>query len=363
MEPVLPRTHLRFEPSSILFALGRSTRVWSKRGWPTKILVTLAHVFGAMFSTVACAEEPLDRVDLAPVKTRAWDSWQPPAPTEFQGRIIDFDAGKLLLRRPDGSTLELPSERVQHVTFAWNTAEVAAASDLVKAHDYVGAIDRIPKVYSQAPKWQQRILLAQLVQALDAAGYSRKAGVIFLDVVRDSPLPLMLYADMPLCWTPREADATLLETAKQWLAGSDETERLLGASWLLFGPEHAAAERSLVGLRASAQPAVALLAGAQSWRLVPPPETLQRLDEWFAFRDQMLQPLQIGPTEFLADRLRRGGELDLAIGQWVRIATLHAPRYHRAANALENASQQLRLSAQQDQAQRLQPWIVQLRDE
>jgi hypothetical protein len=87
------------------------------------------------------------------------------------------------------------------------------------------------------------------------------------------------------------------------------------------------------------------------------------LNEWFTFRDQLLLPLQIGPTEFLADRLMRVGEPDLAIGQWMRIAATHPARYHRASQALEAAADQLRRLGRDKEMRKLESWAKQLRSE
>ncbi|MCA9134436.1 MAG: hypothetical protein KDA45_14805, partial [Planctomycetales bacterium] len=135
------------------------------------------------------------------------------------------------------------------------------------------------------------------------------------------------------------------------------------ASWLLFGPHGSTAGRTLAALRASPNSTVAQLAVVQSWRLVAPPETRPALASWIEFRDKLLPPLQLGPTEFLADRLMRIGEPELALGQWMRIATVHAERYHRAAGALQAAETQLKRVGRDDEAQRLKAWIQELRGE
>ena len=78
------------------------------------------------------------------------------------------------------------------------------------------------------------------------------------------------------------------------------------------------------------------------------------------YRDRMLQPLQLGPTEFLADRLQRIGETDLAIGQWMRIATLHADRYDRARRALTAAADSLTRQGRPAEAKKIEAWIDEL---
>lgn len=65
-------------------------------------------------------------------------------------------------------------------------------------------------------------------------------------------------------------------------------------------------------------------AASQGWRLTLPPQTMSNLAGWLEQRDKLIPPLQLGPTEFIADRLMRIGQTDLAVGQWMRIASQHA---------------------------------------
>jgi hypothetical protein len=173
-------------------------------------------------------------------------------------------------------------------------------------------------------------------------------------------LPTILYAEMPLCWTTREVDAALEETAKKWLFSEDEHAQLLGASWLLLGDAGQAAKEILGSLRSSANQNISRLAIAQAWRLVPPPKTMSELQGWMDYRDALRPPLQIGPTEFIADRLMRIGQVDLAIGQWLRIASQHGDRYHRAVPALKTAAQLLQREGQIEEAEKLNEWIAEL---
>ena len=194
----------------------------------------------------------------------------------------------------------------------------------------------------------------------EAIGNSKSAGNIFVDLAAASP-PAMLYAVMPLCWTTREPDAALKLAAAQWLDNPGDVQGLLGASWLLFGSNSAKAKQRLTQLQTSETMPIARLASAQLWRLTPPPETKSSLKNWFEFRDSLLQPLRIGPTEFLADRLSRVSLTDLAVGEWTRIATEHGERYHRATQALEAAQQSLQREKRTEEAERLATWIEQLR--
>ncbi len=260
----------------------------------------------------------------------------------------------------DGKSTKIDSARVQSIHIDWQAEQVLDALELVREHRYreaVPALDAARK--TGMPVWRQRFMVASLVQCADALGNPRTAGTLFLNLADASP-PAMLYAGMPLCWTSREPDQLLRERAVEWMASSKEPARLLGASWLLLGERGPQAKRMLQELQAADNQTVATLAVAQSWRVVPPPQTLQRLPDWIAYRDRLIEPLQIGPTEFLADRLLRVRETDLAIGQLLRIATIHGDRYHRAARALKTAAELMVRQGREEEAKRLQPWIDQL---
>lgn len=289
----------------------------------------------------------------------SWESEQPIS--VFSGSIKQFDAQELvLLDAGSGQLTRIESSRIDRVEFDWPTQDARRFAELVSQHEYeqaVRALDAALK--SGVPRWQQRFLVAAAVRCLDAIDSQSSAGILFLNLAATDPPP-MLYADIPLAWTARETSAAVASKATEWLASSQETAQLLGASWLLFGANGEAAQAALEKLRTSSNPTVAALAQTQYWRTVPPPQTLQRLPEWLELIETLPQPLRIGPTEFVADRLMRIGESDLAIGYWVRIASLHPERYHRAALALKTAQELLKRNDRQDEAERLTPWIEEL---
>lgn len=301
-----------------------------------------------------------DRVTLRPTATKDTALWTRSRPIELRGRVQTFDRATLTLLASDGSQRSLDSLQVQAVRFQWSNAEVTAALELFAKRNYRESITALNEARkTNTPRWQQQFVIGHIIQAALAMGNTRTAGILFLDLAASQPPPL-LYADMPLCWTVRNVDKPTLDSAKQWLASEAEDAKLLGASWLLLGPEREMASKVLSQLQSSKNPLVAELAAAQAWRLVAPPETLKQLDAWLAFRDRMLQPLQLGPTEFLAERLQRVGETDLALEQWMRIATLHTDRYDRTRKALSAAAASLTRAGRTTEATKIETWIEEL---
>ena len=96
-------------------------------------------------------------------------------------------------------------------------------------------------------------------------------------------------------------------------------------------------------------------AKAQLWRTVPPAEILSdRYPRWLAERDKLLLPAQAGPTMLLAERLQQAGQANLAIPEWLRIATMHGDRYHLVTKAIPKAAEALRASGRTAEADRVQ---------
>lgn len=309
------------------------------------------------FSSVAALAQPAShRVFVDPVIKKT-DGWTVNSQVVIEGQIQRLDAEMLLVVQEDGKPFEASSDRVARVEIAWANSQAEEAHRLVEQREYKAAVTALQEaIKSGIPRWQQRFLISDLIQCADAMGNPRTAGILFLNLAASAPPP-MLYENMPLCWTVREGDRVILDTAAQWLQNDDPHAQLLGASWQLFGSKDAEARKVLQKLQANDNQVIAKLAVAQSWRLTGPPDTLNRLPQWVQFRSSLLQPLQLGPTEFLADRLMRVGEVDLAIGHLMRIATVHGERYHRAARAVQTAASLLEREGHKEEAQRLEPWI------
>jgi hypothetical protein len=306
------------------------------------------------------APQVLDTFLYAPVYTKSIDVWNPPVAERMSGTIEEFNEESIIFLQ-DGERRELPSNRVAAVQPVWKSELAAKAHQLFMDRQYKQAIEAIPAaVKSNLPRWQQRLLIAHIVDSAVAIGSVKGAAGVFLDSLAPNQPPAMLYSSLPLCWTSDEPDRLLRQAAMEWLDSDNEVAQLVGASWLLLGAESEAARRKLVRLQTSKREPIAALAVVQGWRLVSPSDTAAKLPGWFDYRDRLIEPLQIGPTEFLADRLSRIGMTELAIGQWSRIASVHPGRYHRGAKALQAAQVQLQQQGRTEESKRLQAWIEQL---
>lgn len=314
----------------------------------------------APIDTNPAGSTELDTFEYAPVYTRSIDVWNPPIAEQLAGSIEEFDDQHIVFIE-NGQRRELPSNRVLSIKPVWKSEAASNAHRLFTERRYEQAIEAIPvAVKSNIPRWQQRLLIAEIVDSAVAIGGIKGACSVFLDSLAPNQPPAMLYSSLPLCWTSEEPDRVLRQAAIEWLASTSEPAQLLGASWLVLGADGEAAKRKLQQLQGSEVEAIAWLAVAQAWRWVPPPETESKMPAWFEYRDRLLEPLQVGPTEFLADRLSRVGMTELAIGQWSRIASVNEEQNHRANKALQTAQQRLRDQGRIEEAKRLQAWIEQL---
>lgn len=309
--------------------------------------------------TESDSNQPVDSFQYAPVATTSIDVWNQRTAETLVGKIEELDDQRIVYFEGE-KRRELPSNRVTQVEPVWRTPAAEAAHKLFVDRKYREAKEAITKAATnELPRWQQRFLVAEFVDVLSAFGDTRLAGGVYIKSLAPNQPPALLYSFLPMNWTTTEPNRALYEVAVEWLEQPSECSQLLGASWLLLGPDSEAARAKLLKLQSSKVEAIAALATAQTWRLVPPPESEGKLSEWLEYRGRLITPLQIGPTEFLADRLARVGLIDQAIGQWSRIATIHADRPHHAALALTAAQRLLTQQGRNEEARRFQTWAEQ----
>ena len=151
----------------------------------------------------------------------------------------------------------------------------------------------------------------------------------------------------------------MAEEAAGWIENEAPAMQLLGASWLLGGEQRSKGVEILQALSKSDSEVIAGYAKAQLWRTVPPSEIMDYpLPQWLKLRDSLPLAAQAGPTMLLGTRLEQAGRHELAIGEFLRIATLFGDRYHLKQKAVANAidiSKAIGDNAQADRIGRLYP--------
>lgn len=316
------------------------------------------------------SQEKLDRVVIRQGLTEVTrlSLWKPFRRSEQFGKIIHLDSREMLIEVEGGSLpsespsprrLRIPCDQIESVDPAWREEDTKELVYLFVNRKYGLFVQALQeRDLTAIPQWQQLLLLDKVVQAVGAVQGPAASASPFLRMAESAPN--FLYASMPLCWTYDEMDKEFKEKCRAWMESTSEAAQLLGASWLLQGPDSGRATQVIKQLQSSSNSAVAQLAVAQSWRLVPPPDTMNQIAKWIAFRDRMLLPLSLGPTEFLVERLSRVGQPDLAVGQALWIATMSPGDSERVARSLGKAAELLSANGYRNEAQRVDQWRKEL---
>jgi hypothetical protein len=292
--------------------------------------------------------------------------WKPFKRTEYSGRIVHIDHREVVLDLgPDGAVavddnslskrLRFPSDQVESVEPFWSgelTPKLVQLFDQGMYREFIRLLQDAD--LTPIPQWQQLLLLEMVVRAVGALQGPTAAAGPFLRLADSAPD--FLHASMPLCWTFAELDRDFEAKCRGWLDSSSESAQLLGASWLIHGPESSRAVEVIKRLQSSSRTAISQLSVAQAWRIVTPPETMSHLNKWVATRDKMLAPLALGPTEFLVERLVRIGQPDLALGQALWIITIRPADKARASRLLDQSAQLLLAGGYQSEAERVMDW-------
>lgn len=302
-----------------------------------------------------------DRIVYGPALPRAVQPWNPPPTITLVGKIQKLDQQTLEIHTTSGKHHKLSSDRIEQIEVAWDTPAAAAAHERFVQQRYTDALKENDEVLRSGgiPRWQQCILLSELVESAEAIGKPELAGKLFLLLMQQSP-PDFLVATIPLNWTTRELTPPLEKAAHEWLAQGDDYAGLLGASWLLLTEQSDVAKQRLQKILASESKLLQRLAAMQLWRITPPSATTGEMGRWMQARDSLLLPLQLGPSEFMAERFARVDKTSLAVGEWLRIAATHRQHPHRASLALEQASARLARSRDDAQAERARAWLAEI---
>jgi hypothetical protein len=299
--------------------------------------------------------EPVDQIWFGPAKANLVESWETWNSHSIRCRIIKLDSETLDIRDDQGTLKKLELNRVIAVRPKWNNPQAEEMNRLFYEGNYAEHAKMAATVLkTEMPPYQQRLLLAQVVITANAIGNRVPAGNVFLTLCKNSPPPF-LYSVAPLNWVDSQTTKAMETSAETWLAENDEAAQLLGASWLLSGAKRKEAAESLEKLTRSSNSMIADLATCQLWRIVPiSPNSSTTILEWQNRRDLLLLPLQLGPTELIADRWRAAQQPSLAAFENLRIAILHRDRYDRVRVARVAAEEVLGKEAVQASGERWQ---------
>lgn len=292
--------------------------------------------------------------------------WNPPEVSVESAVVLDWnDKDLIVVRRDSMDKVVLPSPNIIRMEPRWEN-ELAASlhSDFLNGR-YAEAIAKGGRILGQkseqpgTPRWQQRVLIAELVECSIATNRWERACLLYSALAKDQPPPLLLTA-MPIPWTTTTAEirdrAKIQEAATAWLEDARPPMQLMGAAWLLDSDRREESIRALNRLAQSSEKTViAKYAEAQLWRSYAPKELSgERLAQWTAHRDSMPIPFQAGPSFLMAEKLSVAGATPRALEEYLRVGLLHRDKPYLAKPALAVASELVQSSDRSQEAQRIQ---------
>lgn len=284
--------------------------------------------------------------------------WEPGRTIELRGVLIEWEPDRVVLARRDGNgPSTFPGDFVIGIEPGWKDEAFANVHALFTEHRFTDviregqAVLKLPSI----PRWQQRMIVAEMVQSASALGQWQVAGKIYGYLSQD-PAPRLLRSAIPLPWSDEllGSGKGVRDMASSWIQSEPSEMQLLGASWLIGSEQNALAIETLQRLVEQEEPVISQYAKVQLWRTVPPSEIESvHFGKWVAFRDSLPLALQAGPTMLLGHRLDQAGANHLAMAEWLRIASFHGDRYHLQVRAIARAAAAARAAGEGDEAERI----------
>jgi hypothetical protein len=284
--------------------------------------------------------------------------WEPGRSIELRGVLVEWEPTRLVLVRKDAKgPTTFPGDQVIGIDPGWKEKSFADVHRHFMEHRFAEVISEGQSILKtpSVPRWQQRLIVAEMVQSACALGQWQVAGKVYGYLAQDTS-PQVLLSVIPLPWSDEllSAGKGMREPAAEWLQRTEPEMQLLGASWLLGSEQNGVALDVLKRLSSHESPLVSHYAQSQLWRSVPPSEVESTyFGKWVALRDAMPLSLQSGPTMLLGHRLEQSGAWELAVAEWLRIASLYGDRYHLKTQAIERAIAACRAAGAVGQADRI----------
>lgn len=284
--------------------------------------------------------------------------WEPGRTLELRGVLVEWEPDRLVLVRKDANgPTTFPGDLVVGIDPGWKEESFANVHQLFVQQQFSEVIRagqaalKTPSI----PRWQQRLIVAEMVQSACVLGQWQVAGKVYGYLAQDTA-PQLLMSVVPLPWSDEllSAGKGVRESAATWITSEDPELQLLGASWLIGSDQNAFAIETLQRLAGGESSWLSSYAQAQLWRTIPPSEIESTyFGKWVALRDSMPIALQAGPTMLLGHRLEQAGAWELAVAEWLRIASLHPDRYHLRDRAIDRATAACRAAGARDEADRI----------
>lgn len=278
---------------------------------------------------------------------------------KLAGEIVAYDDESLAIRLPGGREIRRAASEVRSVETAKTEAQRLAEESLAR-RDLAEASRQFEKAIEEERRgWMKDRLRVQLIATELALGHLERAGELFLKNVEGNTEPVWFRA-APLAWRPgQQAAADNRPAARRWMDDSAKPiARLLGASWLLDGPDRENAVLVLSRLQTDPDQRVSYYARAQLWRLRGESATREDLARYAELVGKIPAILRAGPRYVLAlatDRLADPADAALI---YTKVAYIDRPSSELAADALVRAAACCQRAGFHDDAAKLNREVV-----
>lgn len=270
-----------------------------------------------------------------------------PETVKRRGTITDWKGFAITIATNAGEK-KIENDAIVEVQTNWQPAYVAGLSSL-EFGDLTKAIEQLrAALNSERRNWAQRIIRADLVRAYQANEKPLAAVEQFLAITKEDP-QTRFFNLCPLPWLP--SNAAMNQPAQQWLKSSDPVQQLIGASWLLIGPQQKAAIQVLDELSRDIDANIKYLAIAQLWRTRNLNANARQIEVWEKLLVSMPKPIRAGPWIVLSEAQSRADQVDEAAINLLRIPILYPDQIGLSAAALYRAGHLLHNTGRTNEAQ------------
>ncbi len=123
-----------------------------------------------------------DRIVYGPALPRSSNLWSPHPTAVLTGKIERLDQQSVeFVSAENGQKRKLASDRIERIDVDWETEAAAEAHQRFVNREYVAVLKNNDEVLRAGgfPRWQQVILLTEIVQSFEAIGKPESAGKFF----------------------------------------------------------------------------------------------------------------------------------------------------------------------------------------
>lgn len=255
------------------------------------------------------------------------------------GQIVEYTGEALQLKSASGRVETIPAARVVEVRTEWSASHQRGS-----ALRNEGKLEEAVTAFKQAKReelrtWARRQIMADLVSCYAETGRWDIAGDEWLAIAASDPQTLHFQV-LPVCWRPFPPGATVESRAASWLKAKLPIAEVLGASWLLMGPQRAEATAALERIAANKleDPRIRSLAQVQLWRTKLVTAKASDVQGWQSSLEQMPESVRASGYFVLGEVLARLNQPEQGALAFLRIPVVYSEQRTMAADALVAAA-------------------------